>query len=194
MRENLILELPYKGGREYLHSTDLYPALMEMAHESFGPQAWVDGLTLRRPFRNAIQVSYEHPAASSGSFRIRHDSESVSGWLLETDRPVTRHIPYDTSPLSAAASSGSGYARILEALPGFAVLDMLVSLMKLVSAQVDRRQWWICQLNLDTPLAEIFPVEVRIRNNLAGKFLVYDILQAGIVIGSARGILEDAKY
>jgi hypothetical protein len=48
-------------------------------------------------------------------------------------------------------------------------------------------------LNLDVQLAEIFPVGVRIRNNLAGKFLVYDILQSGTVIGSARGMLEDVK-
>jgi hypothetical protein len=193
MRENLILDLPFKGSREYLHSTDIIPALTEVAHERFGPQAWVDSLTIRRPFRRAIQVSFEPVEVSSGSFRIRNSSQYIRGWLLETDQPVTRRVPYDTTPLSAAAVSGSGYARILEALPGFTVLDVLVSLMKVVSAQVDRRHWWVCQLNLDAPLAEIFPVEVRIRNNLAGKFLVSDILQSGTVIGSARGMREDAK-
>jgi len=193
MRENLILDLPFKGSREYLHSTDLYPALMEVARESFGPQAWVHSLTIRRPFKRIIQVSFDPVEVSSGSFRIRNGGQDVPGWLLETDRLVTRRVPYDTSPLSAAAVSGSGCARILEALPGFPVLDVLVSLLKLVSDQVDRRHWLICQLNLDVQLAEIFPVGVRIRNNLAGKFLVYDILQSGTVIGSARGMLEDVK-
>jgi hypothetical protein len=193
MYENLIFDLPFKGSREYLHSTDIFPALTDVAHKRFGPLAWVDSLTIRRPFRRIIQVSFEPVEVSSGSFRIRNGSQHIPGWLLETDRPVTRRIPYDTSPLSAAAVSGSGYARFLEGLPGFSVLDVLVSLMKLVSAQVDRRQWMICQLNLDAPLAEIFPVEVRIRSILAGKFLVSDILQAGTVSGSARGMLEDTK-
>ncbi len=193
MRENLILELPFKGARDYLHSTDILPALMELAYDQFGPQTWVSSLTIRRPFRSGIQVTFELPEVSSGSFRVRHGCENIPGWLLETGKPVTRRIPYDTSPLSAAAVSGSGYARILEPLPGFRVLDVLVGLMKLVSAQVNRRQWWLCQLNLDAPLAEIFPVEVRIRNNMGGKFLVYDILQSGAVIGSARVMLEDAR-
>jgi hypothetical protein len=193
MRENLILELPFKGARDYLHSTDILPALTEVANERFGPLAWVDSLTIRRPFRRIIQVSFESVEVSSGSFRMRNGSQNIPGWLLETDKPVTRRIPYDTSPLSAAAVSGSGYARLLEPLPGFRVLDVLVGLMKLVSAQVDRQHWWLCQLNLDAPLAENFPVEVRIRNNLGGKFLVYDILQSGAVIGSARVMLEDAR-
>jgi hypothetical protein len=167
---------------------------MEVAHESIGPQAWVHSLTIRRPFRRIIQVSFDPVEVYSGSFRIRDGGQDIPGWLLETDRQVTRRIPYDTSPLAAAAVSGSDCARILEALPGFPVLDVLVSLMKLVSDKVDRRHWLICQLNLDAPLAEIFPVEVRIRNNLAGKFLVYDILLAGTVIGSARGMLNDVKF
>lgn len=189
----LILDLPFKGDREYLRFADIFPALADVALDRFGPQAWVDSLTIRRPFKCIIQVSFEPVEVSSGSFRIRNSSQSISGWLLETDRLVTRRIPYDTSPLSAAAVSGSGYARILEALPGFPVLDVLMGLMRLVCAQVDRRHWWLCQLNLDAPLAEIFPVEVRIRHNLGGTFLVYDILQAGTVIGSARVMLEGAK-
>lgn len=188
--ENRFLDLPFKGSREYVHSTDLYPALMEVARERFGPQAWVDGLTIRRPFRCIIQVSFEPVEVSFGSFRIRNGNQSIAGWLLETDTLVTRRIPYDTSPLSAAAVSGPGYARLLEPLPGFPVLDVLVVLMKQVAAQVDRRQWWLCQLNLDAPLTAVYPIEVSIRNNVGGRCLVFHILQASIEVGTSRFMLE----
>jgi hypothetical protein len=190
MYEELILDLPFKGDRDYLRLADILPALIELARDRFGPQADVDSLTIRRPFRRGIQVSFEPSVAFSGSFRVRHGRENTPGWLLETERPVTRRIRFDSSLLSAVAVSGPGFAQILEPLPGFTAFDVVVTLMKQVAAQVNRRHWWMCQLNLETPLTGVFPVEVRIRQNLNGQFLLFDIVQAGTAIGSARGILE----
>ncbi|MGD0901637.1 MAG: hypothetical protein ABR924_01725 [Terracidiphilus sp.] len=192
MRREFVLDLPFKGAREYLHSTSIVPALTEVAQERFGPQAWVESLTIRRPFRRAIRASFEPVAASSGSFRVRRGTESIPGWLLETDRPVTRRVASDSSPLSAAAVSGPGFARIQEPVPGFAALEVAVSLMKMVAGRLDPRQCWLCQLNLDTPLTSAFPIEVRIRHELGGRFLVFEIVQDGAAIGSARCILEFA--
>jgi hypothetical protein len=189
VRQELILDLPFKGARNYLRFADIVPALIEVVHERFGG-AQVDSVTLRRPFRNEIEVSFEPSLAASGSFRVRHGSESIPGWLLETDRPVTRRVAFDSSPLSAAAISGHGFARILKPVPGHTQFDMLVGLIKLVTDQVDPRHWWLCQLNLDTPLTEALPVEVRILRNLGGLFLVFNIVQRGVSIGSARSILE----
>jgi hypothetical protein len=188
--EDLILDLPFKGDRDYLHSTDIFPALMELVRGRFGPQAQVESLTLRRPLRHGIQVLFEPTAVSSGSFRVRHHSECCYGWLVETDRPVTRRTPLDLPVVSAVAVSGQGSARILQPLQGSEALDVVVGLMKLVACQVDPRHWWLSQLNLDAPLTESFPIEVRILQNLGGQFLVLEILQASMTIGSARCMLE----
>jgi hypothetical protein len=193
MQQDQILDLPFKGAREYLHSTDILPALIEMAHERFGPLAHVESLSIRRPIRCAILATFEPSPVFSGSFRIRSGSDSFSGKLVETDRPVTRRIPFYLPPVSDVAVTGQGFARILEPQQGYATLDMAVGLMKLVAGQMDNRHWWLCQLNLVSPLTEVYPIEIRIRHHLGGRFLVFDILQADTVIGSARGIQEDAS-
>jgi hypothetical protein len=190
MLDGSMLDLPFKGSRDYLHSTDILPALNELAHARCGAQAHVDSLTLRRPFTHAIRTSFESSAGASGSFRIRRGDECISGWLHETESPVTGRVSFDTSRLLAATISGQGFAKILEPQPGYSALEVVVTLMKAVSAQVNRRPWWVCQLNFDHPLTEVFPVEARIQHNLIGRFLVYEIVQAGMVIGSARGISE----
>jgi len=190
MQEGIVLDLPFKGAREYLHSTDIVPALTELARNLYGPQAWVESLILRRPFRHAIQVSFEPAEGYSGSFRVRYEGESISGWLVETDSPVARRVPYDSSPISAAAVCGPDFARLVDSMPGFAPLDVVVSLVKIVGAQRTSRPWWLCQLNLDTPFTERFPIEVRVLHWRGGRFAVFDVLQADARIGSFRAILD----
>jgi len=190
-RENLILDLPFKGDRNYLRLADIFRALVEMALERFGPQAQVDSLTIRRPLNSAILLTFERPGGFSGSFRVRSGGESIPGWLVETHKPVTR-IPFNMPSVSAVSVSGPGFARVLEPLQGRAMLDIVVALMKIVAGHIDPRQWWLCQLNLDTPLTDVFPIEVRIGHRLGKRFVVFDIVQCSVMIGSARCILEIA--
>jgi hypothetical protein len=69
---------------------------------------------------------------------------------------------------------------------------MVIGLMRIVINQVDTRRWWLCQLNLETPLAAVSPIQVCIQRNLGGRFLIMKIEQCGVVIGSARGILGNS--
>ncbi len=193
MEDCTILDLAFKGERNYLRAGDIHTALVKLAWDRFGPQAEVNSLTIRRPFRHAIQVSFEPSAEFSGSFRVRHDAESIPGWLRDTGNPVARRIPYDTSPLPAAAVSGPGFARIMEPLPGFAALDTVVCMSKLVAQQTSPRHWWLCRLNLDSPLTETCPIEVRMLQNLGGQFLVLEIVQGGLAIGTLHCILDGAN-
>jgi hypothetical protein len=189
MHERILLDVPLKGDRDYLRMADLFPAIQGVAQQ-FGPLAQVSSVMVRRPLRHAIQVSFQPVEGCSGSFRIRHGGESISGWLVETNRQISRRVPYDSSPISAAAVSGPDFARILEPLPGFALLDILVSLAKILGAQLSPHLWWLCQLNLDTPFTERFPLEVRVLHWIGGRFTVFNILQGDTVIGTCRAILD----
>jgi hypothetical protein len=190
---NSLLDLPFKGTRDYLHSTDVLPALIELCHDRFGLQAHVESLTIRRPLGHAILVSFEPSDLSAGSFRVRHGSEITTGWLLETDRPVNGRNPIDVPSVSSSAVSGPGFARLLQPLPNCVIFDLIVGLMKLVLNQVTPGHWWLCQIHLDTPLTEAFPIEVRVRRHIGGQFLVFDIIQADRPIGSARAILDHSR-
>jgi hypothetical protein len=189
-----LLDLPFRGARSYLHSTDIYPALMKLTRAEFGVNAFVDSLTLRSPFACGIQVTFEAPSLTSGTFRVRHGSDCTFGWLVETKRPITNRNPTDLPSVTNCAISGPGFARLSEPLPRQAPLDVLVSLMKLVSSQVSRGHWWLCQINLDMPLIAVYPLEVRIHRNLGARCLVFNITQQHQFIGSARFMLENAVF
>jgi hypothetical protein len=193
-KEQHFLDLPFRGSRNYLHSTDIYPALMELIRAEFGVNAYVDSLTLRSPFACGIQVTFEAPSVSSGSFRVRCNSECTFAWLVETQRPITLRNPSDLPSVTNCAISGPGFALVSEPPPRQAPLDILVSLMKLVSSQVSEGHWWLCQISLDTPLIAVYPLEVRIHRNLGGRCLVFNIMQQNQFIGSARFMLENAIF
>ena len=192
--EQNILDLPFRGSRNYLHSTDIYPALMKLIRAQFGINAYVDSLTLRSPFACGIQVMFEAPSVSSGSFRVRCGSECTFAWLVETERPIRNRDSSDLPGVTNCAISGPGFARLLEQPPRQAPLDVLVSLMKLVSSQVSQGHWWLCQISLETPLIAVYPLEVRIHQNLGARCLVFNIMQQNQFIGSARFMLENAIF
>ena len=185
-----VLDLPFKGTREYLRLADVFPAIVGLVCDRFGPQAYVDSLTIRRPLARRILVSFQPSDMFSGSFCVRRGSTSIPGWLEETEDPATHRIAYESSSVRAAAVSGTDFARILEPLPGHTEFDVLACLMKLVAGRLNQSFWWWCQLSLDTPLTEAYPIEVRIRYNLGGRCIVFDILQTGTAIGSARLMVD----
>jgi hypothetical protein len=190
MHDGVVLDLPFKGDRDYLRMADLHPAIQGVAQNYFGPSAQVSSLIVRRPLKRAIRASFQPVEGSSGSFRVRNGSESIPGWLVETDQQVARRVPYDSSPISAAAVSGPDFARIVDPLPGFAPFDIFVSLVKIVGAKRTPRPWWLCQVNLDTPFTDEFPFEVRVLHWLGGRFAVFNLRQADTVIGSFRTMLD----
>jgi hypothetical protein len=190
MHEGIVLDLPFKGDRDYLRMADLFPAIQGVAREYFDPSAQVSSLIIRRPLTRAIQLSFEPVEGCAGSFRVRHEGKSIQGWLVETDQQVSRRVPYDSSLISAAAVSGPDFARIADPLPGFAPFDILVSLVKIVGAKRTPRPWWLCQVNLDTPFTDEFPLEVRVLHWLGGRFAVFNLGQGDMVIGSFRTMLD----
>jgi hypothetical protein len=191
-RGDKLLDLPFKGRRNYLHVTDIFPALDDLARVRFGSQAHVDTLIIRRPIRHAISVSFAPDALSVGSFRIRCGAETINGWLLESNQPVARRNPIDIPSVPKSVLSDPGVARLSKPIPGSDVLEMVVALMKCVLNQLTPGQWWLCEIHLDTPLTQLFPLEVRVRRNLGGRFLAFEIVQAGKMIGSTRAIFGES--
>lgn len=192
--EGHLLDLPFKGSRNYLHSTDIYPALVELVREQIGSDAWVSSLCLRRPFRNRILASFENSDAATGSFGIRNESNTITGSLTETRMPVTRRIPFDSSVVTASALLGSDSAEILHPSPGLTPLETFMGLMKLLANEVNPGQWWLCQINLDALISHAYPLKVHVSRNVEGEFLVFQLIQAGSRIGSARSMFDRGTF
>ncbi len=186
------LDLPFKGSRNYLHSTNIFSALEKIGSENFDDETFLRSLTLRRQITHAILVVFERPPGAAGSFVIQTRTEQVMGWLVESDLPVSRGVPFDSSPLKAIAVVGDGTVLLDRPVAGHTLIDVVVGLMKKLTEQLPGAggsgQWWLCQLDLEGPLQEVYPIEVRIRRVVGDQCLLVDLMQGGQRIRSIRSI------
>jgi len=187
-----LANLPFRGSRNYLHSTDLYPALTEFAKKQFSPDADIECLTIRQVISHQVRVNFDGPSGAFGSFRIRHGTCHTKGWLVETDEPISSRIPFDEATPMQAAVSGPGFALFKKLLPQYSAFESLIVLTKIVASQESAEHWWFCRIEFQSPLREIAPLECKLDQNISYRFLRFHIYQAGQAIGSVSSIIGPA--
>ncbi|HSS96680.1 MAG TPA: hypothetical protein VLK33_06615 [Terriglobales bacterium] len=183
-----LADLPFRGNRNYLHSTDLYPALTEFAHQQFSADAFIESLTIRRAASHQPWVSFDISDEAFGSFCIRHSRNKTQGWLIESEAPIASRIPFDEVTAMRAAISGPGFALFKDLPPKYSSFELLIILTKIVSSQEGPGHWWLCRIDLSSPLLNVAPLECRLNRKTAGRFLTFKIRQAGRAIASITGI------
>jgi hypothetical protein len=183
-----ILWAPYRENRNYIHSADLYHALTDFAQDRLTPEAYLESLVLRREAVRQVRASFQPGPQSLGTFAFRTGEAQVRGWLLETEAQVFERVRYDESRAAAAAVCGRGSARFTEPVPGYTAFEQVIVLMKAASGQVIHEAR-LCQINLRRPLLEKTPLTLNLRQRIMQRFLDFEILQAGQVIGSVCGSL-----
>jgi hypothetical protein len=195
-----LLTLSYKGAREYLHGSDFFNILTDIAAEVTNhPDAFVDRLTFRHFARMACEVTTEQPADLSKAigqvrFRLPHDSSHLDAWLVETDISVTARRPFDEALLLANASldESERSARIHDRSV-YTPIEDVIALTKHLNYAVSPDvvgKWVFGQLDLTEPLIDSYQMlEIQMKSLIAGRFSVNDILVDGRRIGSMRFIV-----
>ncbi len=183
-----LARLPFRGDRNYLHSTDLYPALTEFSQKQFSPDAFVENLTIRQAVSHQVRVKFDGPGSSFGSFRVRHGVSQTRGWLVETDEPVLSRIPFDEITATGAAIRGPGFALFRKSLPHYSMFELLLILTKIVAGQENTQHWWLCQIDFHAPLRPIFPLECRLQRKISQRYLTLHVCQAHKAISLVRAM------
>ncbi len=184
----------FKGGRTYVHSTDLLAALEAEACRRLGAGACVGHLTIRRQAMREVDAWFEPGADAFGSFRLRGPSGALRGWLTESIRPITRRVPYDEEALIARVRFEGDGAVLSGAVSGFTRYEQMVTLWKALAVRQVPGPWTLAQVDLDGPLPPAGPLEVRYLRTFDGRLKLGLLSQAGSVLGSCRAILADADF
>ncbi|MFO7693310.1 MAG: hypothetical protein R6V57_09525 [Vicinamibacterales bacterium] len=184
----------FKGGRTYVHSTDLLAALESEACRRLGAGAWVGHLTIRRQATREVDARFEPGADAFGSFRLRGPSGTLRGWLTESIRPITRRVPYDEDALLARVRFEGDAAVLAGAAGGFTRFEQIVTLWKALAIRQVPGPWTLAQVDLDGPLPPAGPLEVQYPRTVDGRLKLGVLSQAGSVLGTCRAILAEANF
>lgn len=184
--ETFSLDIPFKGNRDYLHSTDVFASLTELARENISVDAWLDSLLFRRPLRKRICATFQFRDQASGTFRVRCGSLTMSGWLVETDKPIVRRVAYDCGPLSSAMIFDARSLRLMHPVQDFTAIEVIVNMMQTLAYAAVPGHWWLCELSLQRPLTAEYPIEVRVSREVGRQCILFEIIQQNAVIGTSR--------
>lgn len=156
-------ELEFRATRDYLHSTDLYEALLCGCAETVGsgPDGKVSLVIRRRLHRQPRFVFADRAARRShdavADFSVEAGDTTHHGWIEATDRPVIARKAYDERPIWEAASVQGDRVELVRgvrAAPIEAVTALGVLLHRAVAPPGAGERWMLGRLDLERPLRD----------------------------------------
>lgn len=187
------LDIPLRGGRKYVQSSDLFAALEKCAKERFAPSAYVRKLILRRMSFHTVEAYFIPQSAALGTFEVRNGHSTVTGWLIETARIIACRKPYDETPVLQAAIVQPGRIFLLSPVRGYTAFDQLIILSKIIGAQIAPGTWVFSRVDIESPLREDLPLELVLSQVVLSRCQIIDIRQEGRIVGRAQGVLQPDK-
>jgi hypothetical protein len=148
------LDIPFRGERDYVHSTDLFAALDELAGSFLGPNAYLKTLCLRRRAHHQVAVRFRPEPDAFGTFVFAAPEWTVEGWLVEDQAPITRRITFDEAAIARQAVSAQGRVFLQSPVKGYGSFEQLIVLFKMLCAQSHPGTWLFTSIALDRPLSK----------------------------------------
>jgi len=174
----------FKGGRDYVHGTDMFNCLEEMIADGLDSKAWITRLIIRNMARTqcAIVIGEKPPAgmAANVTFSVSNGGEILPGYLYETGDPVIDNIPYDEDGIVQTASIADDTI-IQKTKSQYSPIEEIVALKKALSYRLfpdPDGKWVFMRLDLSTPLRDVANslYSIRLSKILGKRATISDIL------------------
>lgn len=194
------LDLPLRGGRSYVHGTDIVQQIMEwIKSENTREPRYLSGISFFSSTGNQLLATFDtsnFAGKATGSFLISSEvtSNKIEGYLIDTGVPATSKLPYDEEDiLKFTEFSPSGSTALVRFHSGYLPIQGIVAATKTIclAASPTGGKWLFGSLALNKPL----PSSIR-SLNLALEKIVMDRLAVvaldidDIPIGTIRFIKE----
>ena len=178
-----MLDIPFRGERDYVHSTDLFAALDELAGSFLGSGAYLKSLTLRRQAYRSVAARFRPDPGAFGTFTFAASQWVVEGWLVEDPAPITRRIAFDEAAIAQQATCGQGHVLLQSPVTGFDPFEQLIVLFKMLCAQSHPGAWLFTSIALDHPLSRRAALSVKRTQLVLGRMVEAVLSQDDVPAG-----------
>jgi hypothetical protein len=184
----IALNIPFRGRRDYVHSTDLFAALDALAG-TFSPGAYPQSLVLRRQARCQVEAHFSPHPAAFGTFVLASPRHTAQGWLVERGSPITRRIAFDETVISSEAVAEPGHVFLPAPVAGYSAFEQMIVLFKMLCAQSRAGAWLFTTLELERPLRDGAALGLTRTQMVLNRLVDADLDQDGQPAGRARMVL-----
>jgi hypothetical protein len=186
------LDIPFRGERDYVHSTDLFAALDELAGSFLGPGAYLKTLSLRRQAHHQVAARFQPEPDAFGTFTFAAPEWAVEGWLVENPTPIARRIAFDEAAIAQQAVCGQGRVFLQSPVTGYSPFEQLIVLFKMLCAQSHPGRWLFTSIALERPLSKQAVLSVSQTQLVLSRMVEAMLYQNGLPAGRMQMVQPTA--
>jgi hypothetical protein len=188
----VLLDVPFRGDRDYVHSTDLFASLNDLAQQFLGLDAYLKTLVLRRRARRQVTAQFRPDATAFGTFTFTARDRIMEGWLVESQMAINRRIVFHEAPIARKATSQEGRVALRSPVPGYSAIEQLIVLLKILCAQCHSGAWLFTSIDLDGPLSQQAALSVTRTQMVLSRMIEASLYQGGHLAGRSQMVLPAA--
>jgi hypothetical protein len=189
IESSIALDIPFRGHRNYVHSTDLFAALEGLAGKFLAPRAHLKNLTLRHQAHRQVAAHFLPHRDTFGSFTLALPHRTLEGWLVESHAPITRRITFDEVAISRAAVSEPGRVFLPTPVKGYSGFEQMIVLFKMLCVQSYPGAWLFTGIDLNCALNGEASLAVSHIQTVLERLIDARLEQDGETVGQARMVL-----
>lgn len=171
------LDLRFKGERTYLHGTDLFDAMVELARRATGAGVSDIRMSFYRPIRRSVAARRVTSGAAvprpCALFELKSAGQPVAWELIEGSEPVAGRRPYDETDVTAGAVVRDRL--ITQPAPtAYSFIERVVALNKRLLDQLrgdPSVSWWFGRLELSRLPAPAPALDLRVETDLGARLV-----------------------
>jgi len=194
----IVLDLPLRGERCYLHGTDMITGLQSSLPRLLStPDAHLKSVSFHQQAIRAVGVALGQPRNGSGAvgrFLVATSTGTFEGFLAETNAYPSQRIPYDEVDIVLGRKiHRQGQDLTLTPNSRYTTVQTVVAAMKelcnTAHPLADGKHWMFGRLDLLSPLpSQATTLEINLTRVFTARFAVADLRLNGTLSGSIRFI------
>ena len=169
-----LLEFCFKGGRTYLHSTDVFNKLLEIFGRDIGN---INFSFYRITDKNILlKDSLDKKLNLVFMFEFTKSGEKKRFYGFEAEKPINCRYEYDEDSITEKAFIRDNCA-ILEERSSYSFIEHLVALTKFLHLNLlpKKGKWYFARLQLEEVPSDFIPLKVCLNQTLGSKLTASNV-------------------
>lgn len=202
-QQHVPLALAFKGGREYLHGTDIFNQInLLLVREMATKDAYVQHIAFRKLAKRSCYLVFDNDNVYVRDANLIADVKLLSpttrasfvARILESNAPVTQRTLYDEDSIITAAILEDEHRRVfINSGSKYSTIEVIVAITKHLHNSlyaVEVGKWLFGQLDLEKALPSIYShIAIETKSLIGNRFTVNGIFVDGDHLGDIRFIV-----
>lgn len=197
---DLDIDVSFKGGRDYLHGTDVFNYLSGLSTcVTNSEDAYLCKLIIRKLIKNKCRITDKFSENRIGvvgevKFKYSNGRDCMDAWIVETNFIETRRRSYEEDKIIEFARLNLANHEVsVRHTSNFSLIEEVVALTKYLSYSVNPIEigkWLFCQIDLNSAMPITCDlISVKMTDIILNKFNVNNIYIDNVLIGKITFIV-----